>query len=387
LQYRQVGNTGVDVSALGFGTMRFKDKDNAAQTIQYGLPLGITYFDIGSAYSYKSFDDNAETWTGAAIAGVPRDKMVLSAKAQPRHGEPKVDIGLGINTRDDMWRCMENSLKRVGVEWFDFYQLWDMSADDHFEAACVGADTPLQAMREARDQGLVKHLGFTTHASPDCTISYLEQVPDFRFVTIYYNFNDRGPEKVLDYAGANGVGTCIMGPLRGGILTGMSDAFSQALPEFDGAPVQEVALRFLMANPAVSTVISGMNAPEQVDQNARIADLQAPMTADQRRRFIEAFDAFTHGTALCSGCRYCAGSCPQGLAVPEAMSAYQLYEVFGLHSTAGSVARFHADPAKDPANCNACGTCVEKCPQKLPIPERMERLAELAAELHAAQGQ
>ena len=84
MQYRPVGNTGVKVSALGIGTMRFKGKDNAAEIIRHGLGLGLTYFDIGSAYSYSSFDDNAETWTGAGIQGVPRDRMVLSAKAHHR---------------------------------------------------------------------------------------------------------------------------------------------------------------------------------------------------------------------------------------------------------------------------------------------------------------
>ena len=110
------------VSALGIGTMRFKGRENAAEMIERELELGLTYCDIGSAYSYKAFDDNAEAWVGEAIAGKDRSKMVISAKAQPRQGEPQVDKGLGINSRDQMAQCIENSLKRVGVGHFDFYQ-------------------------------------------------------------------------------------------------------------------------------------------------------------------------------------------------------------------------------------------------------------------------
>ena len=381
LQYREVGDTGVQVSALGFGTMRFKNRENAAEIIHHGLPLGITYFDIGSAYSYKGFDDNAETWTGAAIAGVPREQMVLSAKAQPRAGEARIDVGLGISTRDQMWQCIENSLKRVGVEYFDFYQLWDMSADDHFQAACVGEDTPLQAMREAQEQGLVKHLGFTTHGSADFTIRCLDAISDFRFVTLYYNFNDRGPERAVQYAAEHGVGTCIMGPLRGGLLTGESEAFATALPEFVGLPIQEVAMRFLLGTPGVTTLISGMNEIAHLEENAKVASVEEPMTPAQREAFIQAFVEFSHGEGLCTGCNYCAGSCPEGLPVMHAMAAYQLHEIFGVKTVAKQIAGLHGNEKHDPAKCTACGSCVEKCPQKLPIPERMAKLAALAKEL------
>ena len=188
MQNREVGNTGIKVSALGIGTMRFKSRENAAEIIRHALPLGLTYFDIGPAYHWKSFEENAETWTGAAIAGVPREQMVLSTKAQPRPQGAQVDKGLGIQTRDQMWQCIENSFKRVGVGHFDFYQFWDMSTEDHFQAACGGPASPLQALREARDQGLIKHLGFTCHGTAADMIRWMEAVPDFKILTLYYNF-------------------------------------------------------------------------------------------------------------------------------------------------------------------------------------------------------
>ncbi len=382
MQYRPVGDTGVDVSALGIGTMRFKGRENAAEMIERELELGLTYFDIGAAYSFKDFDENAEAWVGAAIEGKDRSKMVLSAKAQPRSGEAKADRNLGINTRDQMWTCMENSLKRVGVDRFDFYQFWDMSAPDHFEAACVGQDTPLDALREAREQGLVSHLGFTTHGKPDDIISWLERVPDFRSITVYYNFNDRYPERVIDFARENGIGVAIMGPLRGGLLVGESELFAEHLPELAGMPVQEIALRFLLSSPAISTVLSGMNEIAHVEQNAAVASLETPMTGEQRQRFIEAFREFSKGEALCTGCRYCMGVCPEGLPVFHLMGLLQLHEVFRLSSAAGQLARLHGNERLSPAKCVACEACVEACPQDIPVPERMERLAALIEELH-----
>lgn len=384
MQYRPVGDTGLEVSTLGIGTMRFKDKDNAVETIDHEIKLGLTYIDIGSAYSYKSFDENAEGWVGAALQGRDTSKLVISAKAQPRAGEPQVEKGLGINSADQMRQCIDNSLKRVGVDRFDFYQFWDLSAPDHFEAATAGDEAPLKALLKAKDEGLVDHLGFTSHGKPDDIIEWLKAVPEFRFVTLYYNFNDRYPERVIDYARENGIGVCIMGPLRGGLLVGESDLFTERLPEFAGLPVQEIALRFLLGAPGVSTVISGMNETAHVDQNAAVASLEEPMTAEQRQQFIEGFREFSKGEELCTGCRYCMGKCPEGLPVFMMMGLLQLHEVFKLDTAAAQLRRFAGNERFNPGKCTACGQCVEACPQDLPIPERMERMAVIMKEFQEA---
>ena len=384
MQYRPVGDTGLDVSTLGIGTMRFNDRENAVAIINKEIELGLTYVDIGTAYSYKEFDENAESWVGTALEGHDASKLVLSAKAQPRAGDPQVDKGLGISTRDQMRQCIDSSLKRLKVDRLDFYQLWDLSAQDHFETATVGPDSPLQAMRQAKEEGLVGHLGFTSHGQPDDIIGWLKAIPEFRFVTLYYNFNDRYPERVIEYAKENGIGVCIMGPLRGGLLVGDSPIFAERLPELTGMPVQEIALRFLLGSPGVSTVISGMNDPAHVEQNAAVAGLENPMAPEQRERFIAAFREFSQGEDLCTGCRYCMGKCPEGLPVFMMMGMLQLHEVFHLDSAAESLKQAYNKERFDPTRCTACGQCVEACPQDLPIPERMERMADVMKELAEA---
>jgi hypothetical protein len=376
MQYRPVGNTGLKVSALGIGTMRFNGRENAVEIVRRAIKLGLTYIDIGAAYSFKSFDDNAEAWVGEAIRGLDRSRLVISAKAQPRKGEARVDRGLGINTRGQMWACIENSLKRARVERLDFYQLWDVSQPAHFEAACGGKDSPLVALREARDQGLVGHLGFTTHGGPDDIIEWLDRVPDFRFITVYYNFTNRYVEEAIGYASDHQVGVAIMGPLYGGLLVGHSDAFDDALLELREMPVHEIAFRFLFSNPAISTVLSGMNEIEHLEENAAVASDKARLTPGQCERFVRAFQDFSQGEALCTGCRYCDNSCPVELPIYQLMNTYQLSQLFGLPAGDEQLERLKQKQI-DPAKCSACGKCSDKCPQGVPVAKRMKRLAEI----------
>ena len=384
MRYRSIGDTGLKASVLGFGTMRFKSAENAAEMIARGIALGMNYFDIGGAYSWQNDQENAETWVARALKGRPREGLVLSGKAQVRAGDnpsPRAEAGIGIRNRDEMWKAIENSLRRVGVERFDFYQLWDMSQPEHFETACRGKDSPLQAMREAKEQGLVGHLGFTTHGQPADVTRWLKAVPDFRTVTIYYNFLDRYSEDVLAYARESGVGVKIMGPLRGGLLCGRSNVFARLLPEFGALPVQQIAIRFLLSRPGVTCVLTGANEIAHLEENVGAAVAADEMTPRQCDAFTRAFAEFSKGEPLCTGCRYCVGSCPEKLQVYQLMGVYQMLEIFEMESGREQLAAAAGKAHLDASRCKACKECVEACPQSLPIPDRMERLAELAKQL------
>ncbi|NQT88334.1 aldo/keto reductase [bacterium] len=376
MQYRTVGDTGVQVSLLGVGTMRFRGRENAVEMCRLAIKKGLTYFDIGAAYSYQSDKENAESWVGAGLKGQKRENLVLSAKAQPRPGDAQVERCLGISTRDDMWACIEQSLRRVGVDYFDFYQFWDMSAPDHFDAACVGQDSPLQALREARDQGIVRHLGFTSHSGPANIIEWMKRAPEFRFITVYYNFVNRYVEEAIRYAAEKQVGVATMGSLYGGLLTGHSDVFGSDLPELEGKSVHEIAFRYLFSNPAITTCLSGMNEPEHLEENAACASDASVLTPGQCERFVRACQDFAEGEELCSGCRYCVNSCPFEMPIYKLMDVYQLHQIFRLPAGEEELEKLKQKNL-DLGQCIACGSCSDACPQSLPIAKRMESLAHL----------
>jgi predicted aldo/keto reductase-like oxidoreductase len=251
-----------------------------------------------------------------------------------------------------------------------------MSDADHFDAACVGKDSPLQALREAREQGLVRHLGFTSHSGPSNIIEWLKRVPDFRFITVYYNFVNRYVEEAIYYAAEKRVGVATMGSLYGGLLTGYTDAFGPDLSEFEGKTIHEVALRYLFSKPAITTCLSGMNEPSQLEENAAVASDETVLTPGQCERFVRACQEFAEGEELCTGCRYCVNSCPFEMPIYKLMDVYQIHQIFRLPAGEEELEKLKQKNL-DLGQCTACGSCTEACPQSLPIAERMKTLADL----------
>ncbi len=389
MRYREIPRTGHKLSALGLGTMRFKGRDNAVRTIRRCLELGVNYIESAAGYGWESPEENADAWVGEAIKGWDREKVVISSKVQANCGDERPDNGLPVSTYDGTWQAIENSLERIGTDYLDFYLLWSLGNDRMYEAACSG---PLQAMRDAKEQGLVKHLGFTSHAPNDKIIGWLQENPDMDFIIVYYNFFSReldeqgtyGPfEKAIAWAHEQGIGVGTMGSLYGGMLTGKSPAFASVLPDQPDTPLQEMAFRFLLSNPGITTCLSGLNDIEHVEEDVRIVSELEPMTEAEREAFVEAFHGLTKGQKMCTGCNYCK-ECPEGLATPWLMQFYQQHDVFDLPAVKDRIATMATMDRYNPDRCVECGQCEEKCPQQLPIIERIRRVRELASEYRKA---
>ncbi len=388
--YREIPRTGQKLSALGLGTMRFKGRENAVRTIRRCLELGVNFIESASGYNWESPEENADAWVGEAIKGWDREKLIISSKMQANVGDENRDKGLPVSTYDGAWQAIENSLTRIGTDYLDFYLLWSLGSDEMYEAANAG---PLQAMRDAKEQGLVKHLGFTSHAPNDKIIGWLQQNPDMDFIIVYYNFFSRqldeqgtyGPfEKAIAWAHQRGIGVATMGSLYGGILTGRSPAFAGILPDTPDATLQEMAFRFLLSNPGITSCLSGLNEIAHIEEDVEIVSKLGPMSADEGLAFAQAITDMTGGQAMCTACRYCRG-CPEGLRIPWLMQFYQQHDIFQLPSVKEKIATMTLDDAYNPDRCVECGQCEEKCPQDLPIIERIHRVQELAAQYRPPQ--
>ncbi|MFA7205193.1 MAG: aldo/keto reductase, partial [Saccharofermentanales bacterium] len=152
--YKEYGHTGIKVSALGFGGMRFrsdeyrKDPEICAEIVKYANSKGINYFDTAPGYC----DDMSEVIYGYAFKDMP-EKFYVATKSS--YWSDK--------TSDDVRRRCEESLKRMNVDSIDFYQMWSIMNLAHYRNI-MAPGGPYEGAMKLKEEGLVKHICLSTHA-------------------------------------------------------------------------------------------------------------------------------------------------------------------------------------------------------------------------------
>jgi len=372
MRYRKFGNTGVKVSVLGFGAMRLPmtpdgkhvDEDKAIPLLQRAMELGINYFDTAPYYC----QGESELVLGKAIKG-RRDKLYISTK------NPIEDA-----SGDSLRRRLEESLRKLDVDYIDFYHMWGISWRKYEEMIAVPGGH-LEAARKAKEEGLIRHISFSFHDTPEALIRLID-TGNFETMLVQYNLLDRANEKAIAYAHEKGMGVAVMGPVGGGRLAGFSEEIRRLAPE--GVRTSpELALRFVLSHPGVSVALSGMSTIQMLEENVATASRPEPLTPEERRRIQEALDKLERLAELyCTGCGYCM-PCPNDVNIPKNLEYLIYYQVYGLKEYARQAYARLGKPGEAvqglPASaCVECGECEPKCPQHIPI---MARLKEAAATL------
>jgi len=362
VQYREFGKTGVKVSALGFGAMRLpQDTDEAVRVMQRSFELGVNYLDTARVYG------ESERKCGVALKGW-RDKIYLSTK------NPLGDD----NTTEGWWSRLNTSLEQLDTDRIDFYQVVHGLGWQRYNDFLLNGGG-MKAVRKAQDQGIIKYVCFSCHDSPE-NMMHLIDTGEFDGMTIQYNLLDRANEDVIAHAHESGMGIVIMGPVGGGRL----GAPSEQIRKMIGTPVAssaEVALRFVLANPGVSTAISGMGTIEQVEENVATASRTEQLSAEEKQA-IEAslIENKRLSELYCTGCKYCM-PCPNEVNIAECFHLMNLHKVYGLTDYARGMYNRLSNPekpkrGKKASDCIECGECEPKCPQRIEIIKQLKEVAE-----------
>ena len=366
--YKEFGNTGKKVSALGFGAMRLPmkevdgkkivDEDLAVPLMQQAFNMGINYVDTAPLYC-ETLSENA---VGKALKGY-RDKVYLSTK------NPIED-----NDGDHWMERLEKSLKKLDTDYIDFYHFWGINLESFkgWQGLKYG---PLEAARKAKDQGLIKHLSFSYHDAPE---NYKPIVDSglFESTLIQYNLLDRSNEENIAYAKSKGLGVVVMGPVGGGRLGAPSEKI-QGLLKKKLSSTSEMALRFVLANENVDMALSGMSNLNMVRENFAIASLIGHLTGDEMKHIKAMMEENKDLAKLyCTSCNYCK-PCPQGIDIAYIFEIMNRYRVYDLKEHAKSayyemMKGWSWIKSADASKCTSCGQCEEKCPQKLPIIKQLQ---------------
>ncbi len=370
MQYRPFGNTGIQISALGFGAMRLPKKfeddkevfdyEGGIKLIRQGIDAGINYIDTAPFYC----DSESELILGQALKDGYREKVYLSTKL------PGEDRGY-----DAARKRLTASLERMQTDHIDFYHLWGISWK-RFETEAEPEGQVRMAL-EAKEQGLIKHLSFSFHDDPENMIKLID-TGLFSSVLCQYNLLDRSNEEAIAYAHEKGLGVVIMGPIGGGRLGAPSPVVQKMLPG-KSASSAEVALRFVLANQNVSCALSGMGSSAMVEENVAIASNAALLTEDEKNLIATSMAENKERAKLyCTGCNYCM-PCPVGVNIPLNFELMNYHRVYGLTDYAkenyANIGKTPWMKGEQADKCVQCGACEEKCPQHLKIREQLEETA------------
>jgi hypothetical protein len=356
-----------------------QDNSLAVPMIRRAVELGINYFETAIVYT----QNRSEVQVGLGLKGM-RDDVYVSTKSRAyRKGE--IHSG-GVRERDSTGEDFRNNLReslwKLGTDRVDFYQFHSLTLENLPIAMAEGG--PLGVLKEAKDEGLIDHIGFTTHDTPSNIMKMLD-TGEFESVTVYHNIlrtrgKSENPLPAIEHARKLGIGVIVMGPLGGGVLGTPIEKLQEIIP---GTRSQvELAFRYLLSIPGVTTPISGMTRMNDVEENARIASEAKPLSSDEMEKAKEVIDRYSDLVEqFCTGCGYCQ-PCPQGVRIPTIFRLMNFYAVYGVKDWAKEQYNFQRTfvPKGSADLCIECGECEEKCPQKIMIREDLKKAHKLLTE-------
>lgn len=370
MQYRKFGNTGMQISALGFGCMRLPDhqqedgswqvdQEKTNEMLRLAHSLGVNYFDTALYYCHG----NSEIAIGQALKPI-REQVYISTKCPLDR----------VQKKEDYEATLDESLRKLDTDYVDCYHFWGINRKV-FDEKIV----PMGLLEEAqrlKAAGKIRHISFSFHDTPQALKHIIDNGPQLESVLLQYNLLDRANEEMIAYAAQKGLGVVVMGPVGGGRLAAPTE-LAQKLGS-GNLHTYELALRFVLGNPNVSCALSGMQDCTMVRQNAAVASLEVPMTEEQWRQAGQSMEDLKKFSELyCTGCNYCQ-PCPKGIEIPKIFQAYTYHNVYGLTELAKNTYQNYVNNEKKPGptsdQCIDCGQCEEKCPQHLNIRQLLRKV-------------
>ena len=364
MQFRIDKKSGLKLSVLGFGCMRFPrnlsaiDMQRTESLIMDAINGGVNYFD--TAYIYPGSEDAL----GIILEKNQARKWVYIATKLPL---------VLCREPEDFDKFFNKQLERLRTDYIDYYlmhMITDIKLWEKFKSWGVE-----KWIEEKKKSGQIKQIGFSFHGSQAEFLKILDAYP-WEFCQIQYNYLEKNFQAGITglNKAAETMPVIIMEPLLGGKLaTGLPqkalDIFKKANPNL--TPVGW-AFRWIWDNKEATVLLSGMNDKKQLQENLELADKAIPqqLTEDEHKAYHEVLKVIGSTYKVhCTYCNYCM-PCPKGVNIPGVFAAYNssfsMGFVSGMHQYATSTALF-TGRSGSPVNCTKCKACELKCPQRVPV--------------------
>ena len=351
---------------FGFGMMRLPmvgeevDIPQTTAMVDAFLAAGFNYFDTAHPYIRgKSELAIRECLTSR----YPRDRYLLANKLS----------GGCIEKEEDILPFFQVQLEACGVDYFDFYLLHAVSEkqDAHFTKANAYA-----AARQLKEQGKVRHLGFSFHDSADFLDRFLTDHPEMEFVQIQFNYADYEDPKVesrkcYEVCRKHGKPVLVMEPVKGGSLVNRPP---EALALMKASPAS-YAIRYAAGFEGVAMVLSGMSDMAQIEDNLSYMTNFAPLSVQEQHIIDQVRTLYQAQHRIpCTDCRYCIDFCPMSIPIPRIFALLnQKRAGEGQPEQDYAALSVHAD------SCIVCGKCEAQCPQHLHIRRLLQEVTKAFA--------
>ncbi|MCF0108796.1 MAG: aldo/keto reductase [Erysipelotrichaceae bacterium] len=364
-----------DMPKFGFGLMRLPKVEGSEGEIdvEQVATMANMFFDAGFRYC-----DTAYVYAGSEVAS---NKAIVS-----RHDRDSFYITskINVNAAKDAESCkaeLDESLKRLGTDHIDFYLLHAISRNsiDRFEDWGIW-----DFVKQAKEEGKIRHYGFSFHDSAAFLDELLTRHPDVEFVQLQINYADWNNPivesgKCYEVARKHNKPIIVMEPVKGGALANppkpVADILHKANPNVSYA---SWAIRFVASLPGVMVVLSGMSNIAQMEDNLSFMKDFQPLSEEeqevvkQAREALEAIDQVP-----CTACKYCVEGCPMQIRIPDIFRAMNSALIYGNVERAKASYKDCVDEGHAKASeCIKCGQCENQCPQHIEIRNWLDKVAE-----------
>ena len=365
---------GENVPKLGFGLMRLPkqrngkiDIEQTKQMVDLFMEAGLTYFD--TAYVYD--DGDSELAAKAALVDrYPRESYTLCTK---------LCAWMGAHNEETAKQQFYTSLERTGAGYFDYYLLHALQAGNYktYDKYHIW-----DFVKEQKEKGLIRHWGFSFHATPDILDELLTDHPDVEFVQLQLNYADWENPQVTarenyEVARKHGKSIVVMEPVKGGALANppkeVGKIFKETSPD---ASFASWAIRYVASLDGIITVLSGMSNLEQMKDNLSYMKDFKPLNTEEQAAIRKAQELMNGIKSIpCTACHYCTAGCPKKIAIPEIFAARNQQLVWGQLEEGGRQYSKAVENAGKAVDCISCGQCERACPQQIDVITRLKDCA------------
>jgi len=272
-------------------------------------------------------------------------------------------------TTDATRKLVEEQLKALGLDYVDFYAWHGINNEDLLKTA-VQKNGPVETLHRLKEEGLIRHIGFSTHAPLDIIIDAM-RTDFFSFVNLHYYYFFQRNFPAVQLASEMDMGVFIISPNeKGGLLFKPSLKVENLCKPMSPIQFNE---RFCLSHPQVTTLSMGMHEPEHFTQNLDFLTQKSqpnPAFLRVKQKVDAPLDKIS---GLCTSCDQCL-PCPENINIPEVLRFRNLIEAYDMLD----YGRFrynmfegqgHWFPGKFAFNCTECGDCLPRCPENLNIPK------------------